>query len=57
MAAPRGAGRGGGLLFIAVLVFTSYLLLRAVAGLAQLVLLIAVVLLIVVTLAGVLRRR
>lgn len=34
---PGGAGRGGGLLFLAVLLFVGYLALRAVAGVVRLV--------------------
>lgn len=54
---PRGAGRGGGLLFLAILAFVAYLVLQALAGLAKL--LAAAVLLVGIVALGVdvLRRR
>jgi hypothetical protein len=38
MREPRGAGRGGGLLFLAVVLFVAYLALQAITGLLQIVL-------------------
>ena len=38
MAEPPGAGRGGGLLFLAVGLFVAYLAVTAVAGAARIVL-------------------
>jgi hypothetical protein len=40
MAEPRGAGRGGGLLFLAVGAFVAYLAVSAVDGAARIVLVV-----------------
>lgn len=57
MRGPQGAGRSGGLLFLAILAFVAYLVLQALAGLAKL--LAAAVLLVGIVALGVdvLRRR
>ena len=57
MAEPRGAGRAGGLLFIAVLLFVGYLLVEAIAGLVQWVLGAALLVVVVLLVVAVLRRR
>jgi len=57
VAEPRGAGRGGGLLFLAVLVFLAYLAAETVAGVARLVLMAGLVVVVVAFGATVLRRR
>ncbi len=38
MREPRGAGRSGGLLFLAVVLFVAYLALQAITGVLQIVL-------------------
>lgn len=57
MAEPRGAGRSGGLLFLAVGLFVLYLVVTAVAGVVKFV--ITAVLLVVLALlaVNVFRRR
>lgn len=55
--APRGAGRGGGLLFLAVLVFVAYLAVRVVTGVAELVIGLVAFAVVVAFLGAVLRRR
>ncbi len=52
-----GAGRGGGLLFVAVLFFVAYLALEALAGLIRFALAGVLLALALVLLARVLRRR
>jgi hypothetical protein len=52
-----GAGRGGGLLFVAVLVFVAYLALEALAGLLRVLAVGALLVAAVVLLTRVLRRR
>jgi uncharacterized membrane protein YjgN (DUF898 family) len=52
-----GAGRGGGLLFVAVLVFVAYLALEAIAGLIRFAVTGVLLALAVVLLVRVLRRR
>lgn len=57
MAPPRGAGRGGGLLFVAVLVFVGYLAATGLDGLVRIAV-VGVLLAAVAVLTGrVLRRR
>lgn len=53
----RGAGRGGGLLFLALGLFVAYLAVVAVSGVLRLVLGAALVLVLAVLALGVLRRR
>lgn len=53
----RGAGRGGGLLFLAVVLFVAYLAVTAVAGILKWMLGTAFVVVVVVLAANVLRRR
>ncbi|CAN5788933.1 MAG: hypothetical protein M3425_06590 [Actinomycetota bacterium] len=57
MPEPRGAGRSGGLLFLAVGVFVAYLVVRTVAGVFKVVLLSILVVLLVLLARDVLRRR
>ncbi|MBA2528402.1 MAG: hypothetical protein H0V19_00310 [Euzebyales bacterium] len=57
MAEPRHAGRSGGLLFLAVLLFVTYLVVTAVAGLARFLLGGASLIVVVVLALNVLRRR
>lgn len=57
MAEPRGAGRSGGLLFLAVALFVGYLVVTAVAGVIRLVLTIAIGVVVLALAASVLRRR
>ncbi|CAN5685145.1 MAG: hypothetical protein M3493_12060 [Actinomycetota bacterium] len=57
MAEPRGAGRSGGLLFLAVGVFVAYLVVRTVAGVLKVALLCVLVVLLVLLARDVLRRR
>ncbi|MDQ3537271.1 MAG: hypothetical protein M3415_00500 [Actinomycetota bacterium] len=57
MAEPRGAGRSGGLLFLAVGVFVAYLVVRTVAGVFKVALLGVLVVLLVLLARDVLRRR
>lgn len=57
MRTPTGAGRSGGLLFLAVLGFSAYLAVRAVAGLLQLALIIGIGLVLTYLAVGVSRRR
>lgn len=57
MADPGGAGRAGGLLFLAVVLFVGYLALRAVAGLVKLVVIGLVIAAAAAFLVTVLRRR
>lgn len=52
-----GAGRGGGLLFLAVLLFVVYLVLTGVAGLLRWLAAVALLAAIVVFGVNVLRRR
>ena len=56
MAEPRGAGRSGGLLFLAVGLFLLYLIVTAVAGVLKFVLGAAVVVVLVALAVNVLRR-
>lgn len=56
MAEPRGAGRSGGLLFLAVLLFVAYLAVTAVAGLAKFLLGGALLVVIALLAVNVLRR-
>lgn len=53
----RGAGVGGGLLFLAVAVFVAWLVVKVVVGFLQWVLGIALVVLLVAIAFNVLRRR
>lgn len=53
----RGAGRGGGLLFLALGLFVAYLAVVAVSGVLRLVLGAALVVVLAVLALGVLRRR
>ena len=57
MAEPRGAGRSGGLLFLAVGLFVLYLVITAVAGLAKFLLSLAIVVVLVLLAVNVFRRR
>ena len=57
MQTPRGAGRSGGLLFLAVVLFTAYLLVRAVAGILRLGLLIGIAAVLAYLALDVFRRR
>jgi len=57
VAEPRGAGRSGGLLFLAVALFVGYLVVTAVAGVIRLVLTIAIGVVVLALAASVLRRR
>jgi hypothetical protein len=57
VAEPRGAGRSGGLLFLAVGVFVAYLVVRTVAGVLKVALLCVLVVLLVLLARDVLRRR
>lgn len=52
-----GAGRGGGLLFLAVLLFVAYLAFEAVAGVLRFVVTAAVLAIVVALAFRVLRRR
>ncbi|CAN5893785.1 hypothetical protein BH23ACT8_BH23ACT8_04360 [soil metagenome] len=52
-----GAGRGGGLLFVAVLLFCAYLALTALAGILRVVAALLLALAAAALLANVLRRR
>jgi hypothetical protein len=54
---PRGAGRGGGLLFLLVALFVAYLALEAVAGVVRIVLGTALLVLLGLLAVNVLRRR
>ena len=56
MAEPRGAGRSGGLLFLAVGLFLLYLIITAVAGVLKFVLGVAVVVVLVALAVNVFRR-
>jgi UDP-N-acetylmuramyl pentapeptide phosphotransferase/UDP-N-acetylglucosamine-1-phosphate transferase len=53
----RGAGRGGGLLFLAVILFVAYLAVEAVSGVIRLLLMGALVLVVVGFAVTVARRR
>jgi hypothetical protein len=53
----RGAGRGGGLLFVAVLLFCAYLALIALAGIFRVVATLLLALAAAALLANVVRRR
>lgn len=57
MAGPGGAGRGGGILFIAVLAFVAYLVATALDGLPRAIVLAVLTAAIVLLTANVLRRR
>ena len=57
MREPRGAGRGGGLAFLAVVVFLAYLMVTAVAGLLRAVLSLVLLVVIVALAVDVARRR
>jgi hypothetical protein len=56
MREPRGAGRSGGLLFLAVGLFVAYLAIEAVTGLLQLLLGAALVVILALFALSVLRR-
>jgi hypothetical protein len=53
---PRGAGRSGGLLFLAVGVFVLYLVISAVAGVLKFILGVALVVVLGALAINVLRR-
>ena len=57
MRTPTGAGRSGGLLFLAVVLFSAYLALRAVAGVLQLALLVGIGIVLAYLAVDVSRRR
>ena len=57
MREPRGAGRAGGLLFLAIGLFVAYLVISALAGLAKILLSIALVAVLAMLAVNVLRRR
>ena len=57
MAEPRGAGRSGGLLFLAVGLFVLYLVVSAVTGVLKLVLGAGIVVVLVAFAVSVFRRR
>ena len=57
MAEPRGAGRGGGLLFLAVGVFVAYLAVTAVDGMARVILAVVCVVALGLLALNVVRRR
>jgi hypothetical protein len=57
MAEPRGAGRGGGLLFLAVGLFVAYLAVTAVDGAARTVLAVIFVVALGLLALNVVRRR
>ena len=57
MAEPRGAGRSGGLLFLAVCLFVLYLIITAVAGVLKFVLTGLLVVVLVAFAFNVFRRR
>lgn len=57
MRETRGAGRGGGLLFLALGLFVAYLAVVAVSGVLRLVLGAALVVVLGALALGVLRRR
>lgn len=52
----KGAGRGGGLLFLAILGFVAYLVLTVLAGIIKLVATLVLIVGIVLLAANVLRR-
>jgi hypothetical protein len=54
---PRGAGRGGGLLFLAVLLFVAYLAVDAVSGVIRLLIMGALLVVVVLFGLSVARRR
>ena len=56
MREPRGAGRAGGLLFLAVGVFVAYLAVSAVDGAARIVLLVGFAVVLSLLALNVLRR-
>ncbi len=56
MAEPRGAGRGGGLLFLGVVAVVAYLVVTAVAGALKFLLGAVLAVLLVVFAVSVLRR-
>ncbi len=51
-----GAGRGGGLLFVLLLLFVAWLAVRAVSGPLEVVIIVAAVLVVGAVAASVLRR-
>lgn len=55
--APGGAGRGGGLLFLALVLLVAYLVVTAVGGLLRLALAVAVLPVVVLLARDVARRR
>ncbi len=57
MAEPRGAGRGGGLLFLAVVAFVAYLVVVAVTGVLKFILGAVLTAVLVLFALSVLRRR
>ena len=57
MAEPRGAGRSGGLLFLAVGLFVLYLVITAVAGILKFILSTALLVVLAIFAVNVFRRR
>jgi len=57
VAEPRGAGRGGGVLFLAVLLFVAYLAVQSASGAARLALMAAFVVVVALFALTVARRR
>ena len=57
MAEPRGAGKSGGLLFLAVGLFVLYLVITAVAGALKFLLSAAVIVVLALLALNVFRRR
>ncbi|MBA2576001.1 MAG: hypothetical protein H0V05_05070 [Euzebyaceae bacterium] len=57
MAEPRGAGSGGGLLFLALTLFVAYLAVTAVAGVLRFLLGTALLVVVAALALSVLRRR
>lgn len=56
MAEPRGAGRGGGLLFLVVGLFVAYLAVQAITGVLRFVIGAALLVALALFAFGVLRR-
>ena len=57
MPEPRGAGRSGGLLFLAVGIFVLYLVISAVAGVLKFILGVVLIVVLGALALNVLRRR
>ncbi len=57
MTVPGGAGRSGGLLFLALVLLVAYLVVTAVAGLLRLALTVAILLVVALLARDVARRR